>query len=212
MIRKTKSKEHKKKLYDNPKRNLTSLKENPVPISVPTNKVNTVGKLINEEEIVNESPKEETEMIVEPEKVTDELKEIDLSVIAQPSIRKSKAVTNQQRIKEILNSETNEPERDKSKESKHLPSTVLEKDKDQKLKQTVNTKEKMERHINLVQGIKPYDIHQDLNKLPAEITLGQLLDICPKLRAQLNKALRLKNISHSDDGLGNVVLHAISLI
>ena len=40
--------------------------------------------------------------------------------------------------------------------------------------------------------------------------MGQLLDICPKLRAQLNKALRLRNISHSANKIDNVVLHAIS--
>jgi len=48
---------------------------------------------------------------------------------------------------------------------------------------------KPERHINLatLTNMEPYEIIEDLANTKCNITFGQILDICPKLRSELTK-------------------------
>jgi len=62
----------------------------------------------------------------------------------------------------------------------------------------------------MIENLKSYNISEDLNSRKAEITFPQLLDISPKLRAQLIKALKLKEIEANEDIMEEVVLSTIS--
>ena len=169
---------------------------------------------------------------------TEKLNEIDVSVLAQPSIRKSKANAKKQKEEELreavktYKSVESPIGKDKLKDDvvTKLPSTTLKekrngkqmdtqksinnKENDKNLTNTkrenVNKENKEEKHIALMQGESQYNLKDDLNKNFAEITFGQLLDICPKLRAQLNKALRLKNLEPIEEGFEEVVFSTIS--
>eukprot|EP00833_Pecoramyces_ruminatium_P017519 jgi/Orpsp1_1/1191551/evm.model.d7180000086902.1 len=63
---------------------------------------------------------------------------------------------------------------------------------------TNNTSDGGEKHINLASNtrMKPYNIEEDIANTPCNITFGQVLDICPKLRRELTKSLRLKNVKY----------------
>ena len=150
----------------------------------------------NEEEPLDKSQKEEE---------TEVLKEIDLSVIANPSISKAKRNSKQERKSEIMSKKLGEEEKKKPKTK--LPSTLKEENKNRnnEVETKPNTKEviaedqneekmnkKKERHITLMQEQSNYDLASDLNSNVANISFAQLLDISPKLRAQLSKLLKLQ--------------------
>ena len=139
---------------------------------------------------------------------TEKLREIDVSVVAQPSIRNSKKVAKQQKLNEILdiadknniNKTTNSS---LSNKNITLPSSLTR-------STTQEGSERREKHLDMMKGNSPYDITGDLNNNFAKITFGQLLDICPKLRSQLNKALKLKNLACVKGSFEDIVLSSIS--
>ncbi|KAL6627952.1 hypothetical protein U3516DRAFT_793996 [Neocallimastix sp. 'constans'] len=171
-------------------------------MEVEVENINNEPKSNNEEEPLN-NPKNREE--------TETLKEIDLSVIANPSINKAKRDSKKERISEIMDKKPEEEEMRKKVTAK-LPSTQMEekKNKCERLKNDKNKEEmrienkneenpnnKKEKHIILMENQAKYDLVTDLTSTTANITLAQLLDISPKLRAQLNKLLKLKETPHN---------------
>ena len=123
---------------------------------------------------------------------------------------------------------TNESDLETKKGLNKLPSTTIQLKKDDKKKiedksnsevaleyedtfESRNGKEynKKVRTIAMMEGKSKYNISEDLNRRKADITFSQLLDICPKLRAQLSKAIKLKNITTTEDTFEKVVLSTI---
>jgi len=100
-----------------------------------------------------------------PHDLTEKLDQLHPSILSNPSIRKEKKI--EQEFK----------------------------DNDRRLKnpldQEINPKPKVKRHIQLVEGKKNYNIKDKLNSFVSQITLGQLLDISPKVRNELSKLLKL---------------------
>ncbi|KAG4085459.1 hypothetical protein H8356DRAFT_1014213 [Neocallimastix lanati (nom. inval.)] len=72
-----------------------------------------------------------------------------------------------------------------------------------------NPNNKKEKHIILMENQAKYDLVTDLTSTTANITLAQLLDISPKLRAQLNKLLKLKETPHNGK-MEEMVLSTVS--
>ena len=167
---------------------LTTLRDNPIPIPVPTNRKENNLKRTNNKIVIEEKQNDSN-----TNENTEKLKEIDLSVIAQPSINKSKKDSKEQRNKDIY------------QEAKVMNESNLNK-KDSFSKGKPNSKKK---HIAMLEPQHEYDINTDLNSITANITFAQLLDISPKLRSQLTKALKLKNVQ-CDDKMEEVILSAIS--
>ncbi|ORY78375.1 hypothetical protein LY90DRAFT_501147, partial [Neocallimastix californiae] len=183
-------------------------------MEVEVENINNEPKSNNEEEPLN-NPKNREE--------TETLKEIDLSVIANPSINKAKRDSKKERISEIMDKKPEEEEMRKKVTAK-LPSTQMEekKNKCERLKNNKNKEEmrienkneenpnnKKEKHIILMENQAKYDLVTDLTSTTANITLAQLLDISPKLRAQLNKLLKLKETPHNGK-MEEMVLSTVS--
>ena len=124
-----------------------------------------------------------------------------MSVIAQPSINKAKRNSKKQKEKEILES-TKNLEVSSNKESRvKLPSVELE---EKKVKTNNPNKQ-----ITIMEGQSKYDICKDISTRFANITLPQLLDVSPKLRADIVKALKLKTTETIKETPEEVVLSAI---
>ena len=128
------------------------------------------------------------------EKETEKLKEIDLSLLAQPSIRKAKKDSKNQRLKEIESDlETLSTKKEELNKRFNLPSTQQkENQKDEPKRMKDSNVKREEKHIDMMTDRQNYDISQDLNSMSPNISFGQLLDLSPKLRAQLNKALKYR--------------------
>ncbi|KAG4097585.1 hypothetical protein H8356DRAFT_1394242 [Neocallimastix lanati (nom. inval.)] len=186
-------------------------------MEVEVENINNEPKSNNEEEPLN-NPKNREE--------TETLKEIDLSVIANPSINKAKRDSKKERISEIMDKKPEEEEMRKKVTAK-LPSTQMEekKNKCERLKNDKNKEEmrienkneenpnnKKEKHIILMENQAKYDLVTDLTSTTANITLAQLLDISPKLRAQLNKLLKLKETPHNGKNGRNDTCASINII
>ena len=99
-------------------------------------------------------------------------------------------------------SQSNNKNRNNFKNSNinNLQGTVINKKVDiEETKLKFNEQEgntKPERHINLAKltNMEPYEIIKDLANTKCNITFGQILDICPKLRSELTKNLKLEKI------------------
>ena len=99
-------------------------------------------------------------------------------------------------------SQSNNKNRNNFKNSNinNLQGTVINKKVDfEETKLKINEQEgntKPERHINLAKltNMEPYEIIKDLANTKFNITFGQVLDICPKLRSELTKNLKLEKI------------------
>ena len=161
----------------------------------------------------NKANNQDITMEVEPLNVepstTERLEEIDLSVIAQPSIKNIKKKTKLEKEKEILDeANTNnhlskdESSKEKMNETKKLPSVQAEENKAKKIT--------TEKHIAIMEGKKNYNISEDLNDKLANITITQLLDISPKLRSELIKLLKLKDSNSGEYPLNELVMTTIS--
>ncbi|KAG4088067.1 hypothetical protein H8356DRAFT_959427 [Neocallimastix lanati (nom. inval.)] len=102
-----------------------------------------------------------------PHDLTEKLDQLHPSILSNPSIRKEKKI--EQEFK----------------------------DNDRRLKnpldQEINPKPKVKRHIQLVEGKKNYNIKDKLNSFVSQITLGQLLDISPKVRNELKPSVTIVN-------------------
>jgi len=141
---------------------------------------------------------------------TEKLEEIDISVLTQPSIRKTKRNFKEQKLEEmkedIINSDYKQ---NKTNKDFKLPSTQLEEiHNEDNLKSTNKQKGKEKKHITMISDQQRYNIATDLNSLTPNISFAQLLDLSPKLRAQLTKALKLKNFEKED--MEKIVLSMIS--
>ena len=119
---------------------------------------------------------------------TERLNEIDVSVLAQPSINKAKQNAKNQKEKEIIEESENIIQETNINKQNKLPSTQLEERKTKN-----NNTDKIEKHIMIMDGQPKYYITNDLNNKFANITFSQLLDISPKLRAEFIKVLSLKS-------------------
>ena len=205
---------HKTTPYSNPNKT-TTLKDNPIPIKVPSN-INEIPLNNNDVPILKQDiemedlNKRNDEENNENNKTTEKLEEIDVSVLAQPSIKKIKKNAKEQKLDEmkedIIN--TNKKENKLNKDFK-LPSTQLKENKDNEESKTSNSqKNKEEKHITMISDQQRYNIITDLNTLSPNINFAQLLDLSPKLRAQLTKALKLKNLEKGD--MEKIVLSMIS--
>ncbi|OUM56190.1 hypothetical protein PIROE2DRAFT_19314, partial [Piromyces sp. E2] len=158
--------------YSKLQKQTKSLKENPVPINLPSG--------YNKEQNMNMNNTNQKDLVMEDieqedHQETEKLNEIDISVIAQPSIKKSKENSRKER-KEDINKEKPVYKKDDKDSSKMLPSAEIE--NQQKIKKELNVKQKpKEKHIQMIQQQKPYNINNDLNQLTPNITFSQLLDL-----------------------------------
>jgi len=50
----------------------------------------------------------------------------------------------------------------------------------------------IKRNIKIINNKEPYIIMDDLNNLKSSITIGQLLNVCTKIRSQLTLDLKLE--------------------
>ncbi|OUM56416.1 hypothetical protein PIROE2DRAFT_65545, partial [Piromyces sp. E2] len=224
-IRQTRKTKIQNKPYDQQKP-ITTLKENPQPITMPSKTQTQDIEMELETEDNNEELKNSNEKPsnnVENREDTEVLKEIDLSVIANPSINKAKRDSKEERKREIMTEKPKEETTIKKVDFK-LPSTQKEEEKGKgeelnnkndakgsriNNKNEENLSEKKEKHISLMKGNNGYDLATDLTSNTANITFAQLLDISPKLRAQLNKLLKLKETA-PDKNIEEMVLSTVS--
>ena len=122
---------------------------------------------------------------------TEKLSQIHTSFINNPSI---KTVKNKEKIirdeeRRNINLETKKG-KDNDKDDTNFTNHNLSNNVNRNLSNTED-KNKSESHIKLVEDNKNYSIKEDLNNSISNITLGQLLDVSPKLRSELMKLLRL---------------------
>jgi len=138
---------------------------------------------------------------------TEKLEEIDLSVIAQPSIKSVKRKTKLDKEKEIIEETETSTHPSRDDQSKEVTKGKLPSDKAEEVKSKRTSTEK---HIALMEGKNSYDISDDLNNKLANISITQLLDISPKLRSELVKLLKLKDSNTQGQSLNEIVLSTIS--
>ena len=174
-------------------------------------------KEVEEITINNHKEVEETDpsVIIQPSITnnTEKLEEIDVSVIANPSINKTKRLATKEREEKIIqDAETNNKKGiQRHKETKtddevqELPSTRLRKKKEDTPTMLASPKK-----ITLLHGKKSYDISDDLTKLTANISIAQLLDISPRLRSELTKALKLKSPELVEENPEKVMMSALT--
>ena len=105
---------------------------------------------------------------------TESLQEIHPSIIAQPRIENVKKDAKVQRSKEI------QVLADEDTTMDDIPETnLVEKKSNDRIK-----------HIKLVSETPSYNVKGDLNSLRANITVAQLMDVSPKVRAEVIKQLK----------------------
>ena len=116
---------------------------------------------------------------------TERLQYLDTSIINEPSINKAKSKSKKERSAEIM---------ELAKEIN------LSSDK-KKEKESESTK----KNLKISTDQNKYDIIDDVGKRMANITIGQLLELNPKLRSELSNAIRLTTIK---DTVENILLAA----
>ncbi|ORX73531.1 hypothetical protein BCR32DRAFT_285565 [Anaeromyces robustus] len=145
-----------------------SLKENPQPIKVPSNKQESM-------EVEPESENKNNNIEKENNNQTESLQHLDPSFINEPTIEKAKKNNKKERAKEI---------RELAKEIQ-LPS-------DKKAEK--QNKENTTKVLKIAENQDNYNIVDDIGNKFANITIGQLLNINPKLRTELSKALKYTTV------------------
>ncbi len=135
---------------------------------------------------------------------TEKLEELDVSIITQPNIKKTKENSKKEKEKEILEkSKTENKKKNNNKKDKvTLPSTTKEESKEKP--SSVN------KHLTMLEGRESYNIATDLNKLTANISVAQLLDVSPKLRSELTKALKLKTPELTEENPERIMMAALN--
>jgi len=136
-----------------------------------------------------------------PGPTTEKLSELHPSILAKPRIENAKIEAKEQREEEIL-ANTKDPPNQKVEEDTDAPDkdgdlTML----DETEINLVGKKSNKDKHIKLVSDNAKYDIKEDINNTLANITIAQLLDISPKVRAEFLKQLRFQK----DDPSVNLV-------
>jgi len=112
---------------------------------------------------------------------TESLKILVPSIISQPSIQKTKQKSKKQRTKEII---------ELAKEIE-LPSQKKQENNDIRN----NSNNNIIKKVKIIGDQKRYDIVHDVGDTVANITIGQLLDLNPKLRTELSKSLKLTTMT-----------------
>ena len=139
-------------------------------------------------------------------KPTEVIKELHPSIIAQPRIDNVKKKNMAER-KEEISSASSATAQEKGKTPEEPPSLVITdedtpmldiKTRTRKTK-TVEAKQAIPKHIRLMDDKLNYDLIDDLNNTPANITFAQLLDVSPKVRAELVKNLKFNKDNKEDD-------------
>ncbi len=167
------------------------LTDNPQPIKIPNSnisqKVGNINNINVRENKINKSEDEipEIEMNEDnnsfnemPTKQTEALEHLDVAIINEPTIEKAKRNNRKERAKEII---------ELAKEIE-LPSQKKEKSEENK------TSKKLPISGEQVK----YDISKDVGEKFANITIGQLLELSPKLKTELSKALKFTKIIEDD--------------
>jgi len=149
----------------------------------------------------------EFESLVNTPTTTERLEEIDLSVIAQSSIKSVKRKTKSDKEKEIMEETETSTHPSRDDPSKEVNKGKLPSDKAEEAKSKRTSTEK---HIALMEGKNSYYISDDLNNKLANISITQLLDVSPKLRLELIKLLKLKDSNTQGQSLNEIVLSTIS--
>jgi len=175
-----------------------SLKDNPRPFATPTLRKKKENGLHNK-----------------PNKVYKN--QIHPSILTQPNINKEKQngkeLRNMTRVRESKEENNNYSSKGKEKvESEdilvidnEIEDIEMNKDNQQNktntLEKLISTKTKetnngntqlVKRNIKMMNNKEPYNIMDDLNNLKSSITIGQLLNACPKIRSQLTQGLKLE--------------------
>ena len=120
------------------------------------------------------------------------------SIIANPTIRKEKEKSKLLRNKEILeNNKLGTDEGNNNKETNSNTNIVIDNDTFIGMEEPLpnnkrTTKIPAERHIKLTTNSEKFDIKNELNTTLCNITLGQLLDLSPKIRSELSKLLKIE--------------------
>ena len=135
---------------------------------------------------------------------TEKLEELDISIITQPNIKKAKENSKREKEKEILESAKmhDTKKTNNKKEKVILPSTANDENKEKP--------PSTNKHVTMLEGRESYNISTDLNKLTANITVAQLLDVSPKLRSELTKALKLKTPELTEENPEKVMMAALN--
>jgi len=120
---------------------------------------------------------------------TESLKILVPSIISQPSIQKTKQKSKKQRTKEII---------ELAKEIE-LPSQKKQENNDIRN----NSNNNIIKKVKIIGDQKRYDIVHDVGDTVANITIGQLLDLNPKLRTELSKSLKLTTITTINEANNN---------
>jgi len=120
---------------------------------------------------------------------TESLKILVPSIISQPSIQKTKQKSKKQRTKEII---------ELAKEIE-LPSQKKQENNDIRN----NSNNNIIKKVKIIGDQKRYDIVHDVGDTVANITIGQLLDLNPKLRTELSKSLKLTTMTTINEAIYN---------
>jgi len=183
---------------NNSKKVHKSLKDNPRPFATPALR-----------------KKKENELHNKPNKVYKN--QILFSILSQPNInkekQKGKELRNMTRVRESKEENNNYSSKGKEKvESEdilvidnEIEDIEMNKDNQQNktntLEKLISTKTKetnngntqlVKRNIKMMNNKESYNIMDDLNNFKSSITIGQLLNACPKIRSQLNQGLKLE--------------------
>ena len=183
---------------NNSKKVHKSLKDNPRPFATPALR-----------------KKKENELHNKPNKVYKN--QILPSILTQPNInkekQKEKELRNMTRVRESKEENNNYSSKGKekvesedilvidneiedlemNKDNQQNKTNTLEKLISTKTKETNNENTQLvKRNIKMMNNKEPYNIMDDLNNLKSSITIGQLLNACPKIRSQLTQGLKLE--------------------
>ena len=214
--KKTVIEQQKMKVYEPGSGGRRSLKDDPQPISnTPAMKRLDKGK----EKAMDVEPLEVIRPTNEPIEVIhpsiEPLEVIHPSIIAQPRIETVKKTNKEERLKEINSIKENmevEKKNEKKEDKKYVKKKPKHPDKNPKDPSPMNDnreeieelimeediqdnkkikKRSIPKHIKLISNEPSYSIVKDLNSTPANISYAQLLDVSPKVRADLVKNLKL---------------------
>ena len=116
---------------------------------------------------------------------TSRLNELHPSILTQPTIEKSKKEAREERRAELKLKTVDTTD----KEDQPMEGVQVSREDTNKPRVS---KRNLPKHIRLVSGSDPYSIVEDLNGTQAQISIAQLLDVSPKVKADLVKKLKFE--------------------
>eukprot|EP00833_Pecoramyces_ruminatium_P017406 jgi/Orpsp1_1/1191438/evm.model.d7180000085824.2 len=161
-------------LYNHKLKGKKTLKDDPQPI------IGTPALKKREEDLMEEESRNRGS--------SESIRELHPSIISQPSITKTKREAREQRNEELITEKHNEGE--SQIEIEDTPMRLKDNDSEMGIN-LVNKKRNKDKHIKLMNQETGYNIKEDLNTIKANIAVSQLLDVSPKVRAELIKYLKL---------------------